>query len=417
MTISKELVAFGYRNGVITLDIDPNMESGTIARCGDNWFYFGGLTAEEMNPDEYKANVPEEDIVAEIFAILDEDFHHDEAFRDEYDYYAAVLCDAYTDSVIKPKVLAAMDGILGLDKTPDGYCCELFADYRDEFDDKTITDILSADYPEETFSDKIHDVYFWTALDEQDHIMDEVKKKIAEESDDSLVSDFDDIIEDLVRDNMYVAYPEDHFLDQDVYINVMMDTGDGNYDYVLNSVYPHYDGDYDTPPEDKASLVWLAQTQGYNKDALWAALREGDMANPNGFLESVRVEVANMSSHMNTVTFLVRMPLRKAMELNRLIKLQTAKYDATQNSDCGTLVLDKSVECGLYDPWNGGGSCLEIQLEKDAEVPIKYIRSALPDGGDGHSIENVYGICGSAWKDVVKEVREPKTPEINEGVA
>lgn len=415
MTISKELIAFGYRNGIITLDTDPNMESGTIARCGDNWFYFGGLTAEELDPEEYKTNVPEEDIVNEIFSVLD-DFRQDEGFQDEYAYYSAVLYEAY-DAVIKPKVLAAMDGILGLDKTPDGYCCEIYADYRDEFDNKTITEILSAGCPEDAFVDKLETGYLYTMLDEMDHIIDEVKKKIAEESDDSLVSDFDDIIEDLVRDNMYVAYPEDHFLDQDVYVNIMMDTGDGNYDYTLNSVYPHYDGDYDTPPEDKASLVWLAKTQGYDKDVLWAALREGDMANPNGFLESVRVEVANMSSHMNTVTFLVRMSLRQAMELNRLIKLQTAKYDATQNPDCGTLVLDKAVECGLYDPWNGGGSVFEIQLEKDVEVPIKFIRSALPDGGDGWSIDSVYGMCGSAWKDVVKEIREPKTPEINEEVA
>lgn len=66
------------------------MESGTICRIGDGWFYFGGLTAEEMNPDEYLANVPMEDIAREIYETLNE-FSHDEELRDEYEYYKSVL--------------------------------------------------------------------------------------------------------------------------------------------------------------------------------------------------------------------------------------------------------------------------------------------------------------------------------------
>ena len=32
---------------------DPNMGYGTVCKIGDYWFYFGGITAEEMEPDEY----------------------------------------------------------------------------------------------------------------------------------------------------------------------------------------------------------------------------------------------------------------------------------------------------------------------------------------------------------------------------
>ena len=42
-------------------------------------------------------------------------------------------------------------------------------------------------------------------------------------------------------------------------------------------------------------------------------------------------------------------------------------------------------------------ACFEIQLERDVKLPVKYIRSALPDGGDGYAVESVYGMCGSAW--------------------
>ena len=89
--ITKKLVAQAYRQGKITLKIDPNMESVTVAAIGDNWFYFGGITADEMSPEEYKNNVPENDIINEIWDVLDE-------FRtenpDEYAYYESVLLES-----------------------------------------------------------------------------------------------------------------------------------------------------------------------------------------------------------------------------------------------------------------------------------------------------------------------------------
>ena len=114
---------------------------------------------------------------------------------------------------------------------------------------------------------------------------------------------------------------------------------------------------------------------------------------------------------MNTVTFLVEMTLKDLMELNRLIKLQERNgrfFDARKNPYCGYIIIEKATETGLYDPWNGGGSVFEIELERDVKLPIKYIRSALPDGGDGYSIEGVYGMCGSAWKEGgVKHIHAP----------
>ena len=82
---------------------------------------------------------------------------------------------------------------------------------------------------------------------------------------------------------------------------------------------------------------------------------------------------------MSTVTFLVELTLEQLIELNRLIRLQDRNgvhYDARENPYCGYIIIDKSTETGLYDPWNGGGSVFEIQLEKDVKLPIKYIRPA-----------------------------------------
>lgn len=51
--ITKEKISAGLKERLVTLEVDPNMGSGTVCRIGDWWFYFGGETAEEMNPDEF----------------------------------------------------------------------------------------------------------------------------------------------------------------------------------------------------------------------------------------------------------------------------------------------------------------------------------------------------------------------------
>ena len=59
----------------------------------------------------------------------------------------------------------------------------------------------------------------------------------------------------------------------------------------------------------------------------------------------MRAEVANIASHMNTVTFLVEMSLSDLMELNRLIRLQDRNghfYDSRKNPYCGYIILKKT---------------------------------------------------------------------------
>jgi hypothetical protein len=161
-------------------------------------------------------------------------------------------------------------------------------------------------------------------------------------------------------------------------------------------VYPCYTGNPDDEIDDKAGIVFLGKSQGYSKLELHDALREGDIADPHGFLETLRQELANLPSEISILTFLARMSLKDAIALNELIKAHSDK----------NVVIDKKAETGLYDPWSGGGSVLEIELEKDVVLPIKYIRSAMPDGYDGYySIEKTYGVVRSIWRaDVVKEI-------------
>lgn len=297
------------------------------------------------------------------------------------------------------------------------YRGEIYADYRDEISGEEAGKIIDSDDPMQTFWEKLDEWYSdyeWTCKSE---LIEKVKKALdgdCENFPDGLDEEHEEFIEDFIRDRVWYEYPSDHFLDQDLYVNIMVDTGDCNYDFTLNSAYPCWYGSSEERLHDKAGIVWLAKTQGYNKTQLWRALKDGDMRDPKGFLQSMRVELANLPSHMSTVTFLVKMTFRQLLELNGAIQWRERqggrKYDPKEYPYCGYIVLDKDTMCGLYDPWCGGGSVLEVQLEKDVRLPIKYIWLAIPDEAKGHgySVGDVYGMCGSAWQETLKEMHFPK---------
>lgn len=299
-------------------------------------------------------------------------------------------------------------------KQKDGtFECEIYADYRDEMDQKTAGEICSSNDPWLDLSEKVQEWYFEVECQYRNDLLEEVRKELEDENGpySSGLGGMEDEFESAIEELVYWKYPEDHFLNQDFFVNIMLDTGDGNYDYTLNSPYPCWYGQYEARLDEKSSLLWLSRQQGYTKTKLWNALRDGDVADSKGFLESCRHEVANLPSHMATLTFLVRMTLRELIELNRCIKLQDRNghfYDATQNPYCGYIVLGKETMTGLFDPWCGGGSVLEIELEKDVRIPIRFIRSALPDGCDGYSVNDVYALCRSAWRETVKKIHAPK---------
>ena len=88
--ITEDMVREGIRNGSVRFAKGPNMEHGTVCQIGEDWFYFGCLKAEELDPDEYITEMPEDDVAALVFGAL-EQIRDDGAFDDEYAYYEAYL--------------------------------------------------------------------------------------------------------------------------------------------------------------------------------------------------------------------------------------------------------------------------------------------------------------------------------------
>lgn len=304
-------------------------------------------------------------------------------------------------------------------KQPDGtYYCELYADYRDSMDAKTAIEILTDDRPRDRFHEIMSEYYFEAEVSELNEVIDDVKNILETDSTlfpEGMSDDDEEVISEKIKDTVYVFYPEDHYLKQEFYVNIGIDTGDGNYDYTPNATRPSWYGQYTDELNDVASIRWLAYQQGYTKTQLWDVLtaeKEEDLEKAGKFLRSMRQEVANIGSGLQQLTFLVKMTLEECMTLNELIKLQDRNgknYDARKNPYCGYIVLDKSTETGLFDTWNGGGSLFEIELEKDVLIPISFIEYALPDSDmHGYSISSVYGMCGSAWRDTLKKICGPE---------
>lgn len=283
---------------------------------------------------------------------------------------------------------------------------EIYADYRDEIDDWTMKKICSDEHPREKFWELLDEWYRDCEWDYADNV---IKRVLEDEDVAELVENQDeDEVRELIRDQFYVKYPEKHYLDQDVLVDLIVDTGDANYDYTLNDFGPHYDACDDAIPEE-ASLLWLARQQGFKKSELKEAMKDGKTT--NRFLKSVFVEIANASTHMNALSFLLKMSLEQYFSLADAIakeKKRNESYYLSERTGRGYLVLSKDTTCGLYDSWNGAGSVLEIQLEKDVRLPIRCIGSAEHDGCRGYSIRDIYGCNSSLWTESLKEIHPMK---------
>ena len=98
--ITTWMIRKGIEQGLIRLVKDPNLGHGTVCQIGEKddsgkfpkntWFYFGGLTAEEEDPEEFLQGVNQDEMIQDIFSTLTGFFQSDETM-DEYRFYYEYL--------------------------------------------------------------------------------------------------------------------------------------------------------------------------------------------------------------------------------------------------------------------------------------------------------------------------------------
>ena len=296
---------------------------------------------------------------------------------------------------------------------------DIYADYNDEFSEEQIRKICESEDPRSTAEDIIFEAYDSAYFD---YYRPDIIKNVLEDPDvheniaDCTIQEVDDVC-DLICDCFYVNYPIEHyFRNTDVLVDILVDAGDLNYDYSMNSIA----GFYAKGVQEDSGLLWLTRQQGYTKTQLKETVKARGKVDSK-FLRSVWEESDNTTTSMNALTFLVRMSLDSYLELADAIKAEehlNRSYHPSERRGRGYIVLDKSTECMLYDPWNGAGGVLGIELERDVRLPIRYIDTAQQDGCRGYSVRTIYGVTSALWDDTVKEIHPMKnnSKKVEKGV-
>ena len=293
---------------------------------------------------------------------------------------------------------------------------EMYLDYNDTLSKGTLYDIMTADNPREYFNELISD---WT-IDGSDYYQDELEKEISKELSDEekeFCKENEDELRDWFHENYYFYYDKEHY-NETVKVNIMLDTGNANSDFTRDNIL-NYCNYYSNGGKDlkDSSILWLARQQ--KKAGLLVRAIKGNQTDDK-FVNSCINELENLPSHMATLTFLVNMKLfdyfdlREAMESEKELN---KSYILAERKGKGTITISKDTMCGLFDVWSGGGSQLEIELDKDVVLPIRCIWKAEIETGKseyGYSVDSVYGLIGSAWDGEVKETHYMKPEKIKE---
>lgn len=338
----------------------------------------------------------------------------EEKERKEDDYSSPLSYDQWLEEGGRPKEIPTPEAVIAgaapfvcqetmaeWDNEKGKFRWEFYPCYDDRLSDAEVCQILESADPASVFNEIIFDVYD----NAMENAVDEICCAIHKWMDRNLVSriagdeDLRDGIDTWVQENTTFVFPYEHYFRQEYNAVITMDTGDAKMDYVENYRVPAWNGlEGAIPPH--TGIAFLARSQGYSEADLQHALEQGDIADPHGFLESMRSEMANCSSQCVAVTLLVKMTLEQMIHVCEGVN--TAKL----NPEAGIkLVFDKGTTVGLFDGFNGAGGPFEIELEKDLIIPAQFLHSVLPDckRNARYTVQEVYGMCGSAWKDTFRD--------------
>ena len=141
------------------------------------------------------------------------------------------------------------------------------------------------------------------------------------------------------------------------------------------------------------ALSYLVNQQGHSVAELYSPLPEGKGDSP--FIESVRQEISeNSSEAMSNLAVLLR------MDGNEMLRF----LDARDKGERSLMLPKDYATVGIFNQWSGCGGVLDIQLEKDAVLPLSMAWDFSIEGNGssnrwgGYTVDEVYGLVGSMWQ-------------------
>lgn len=269
------------------------------------------------------------------------------------------------------------------------FTTEICADCRDELSRDALEAMADSARPFDEFYAWLDSVYEF----EVDETWDRLATRCAED----LGLEFETAW-GFVTEMVDVQLPIQHYLAQELRVDILVDTGDANYDFICNNIAPAWGGCDPDEAHVEASIFWLAGQQGYCMERVTAALKGEETR--SAFLESLVREVENETSSINVLTFLCTMTLGQWINVREY--WMQARHE-------GALRIEKDAVCGLFDPWSGAGSTLDLELEHDVVLPMELVHEITSDVClYKYGIDEVYGLVGQAWGAEVEYEEEEK---------
>lgn len=141
------------------------------------------------------------------------------------------------------------------------------------------------------------------------------------------------------------------------------------------------------------ALAYLVKQQGYDLEEI-LGIYKADKKSSNPFINSVVEELNSQTYDMGLLTVLTKASGKDALDLLNAI---ACNY--------GSITFPRNAMLGIFNEWNGSGSCLEIELDKDFIVPCNMVFETQFEGcgrnGVSYTVNDTYGLIGSCWKDGV----------------
>ena len=191
-----------------------------------------------------------------------------------------------------------------------------------------------------------------------------------------------DIFDDMISYDINAAQLLDHSRFEDLTLHFPEDES-----ITDTSIYDNFVKIFDIPKflevPRVTTLDWLLNTQDYTREDL----RSEDKRNKSVFLKTLYEELFNYISS-DAIAYCHIIALPESNDFNAILNLATKRE----------VILKKNTPFGLFDPFNGSGSGLGIELEKDILMNEKtlndydiYLTYSYSNTFGNYSPISVYG--------------------------
>lgn len=292
----------------------------------------------------------------------------------------------------------------------------IYWDYRDNLSPNELRDVYKNSYKEGYRSayDYLENELYDRNFEWENYFLNSIRYDADKSKDQDLIGELAKIDDaELMEDLVYVGYNgldvnlKDLLKNTSIKVNILFATpneakaemtnicgsfGDSFYWYDLENV-----DDFDN------ALTYLIHQQGHTIEEYYKSRKE----NPDGF------PTASVSFIDSVTNEIVNTPSYSMSALSALIELDgedILTFFDKLHDEKEYLQFSPDTEIGLFNPWQGAGGLLEINLEMPFVVPVSMVFDFQMEGETlkfQYSVDQAYGLVGSVWKNTLSYTMEP----------